>query len=340
MPFQVIVTRDFDHMSEVAAKLATENIQQVLAQKSSFALGLAAGHSPTGLYKHLARAANAGAFDASRIVSFNLDEYIGLPGKDAPQRATHPESFGSFMNQELFGLLQKKFLETNVPGGALIAESRFTAEMKNNPDDWSLQGVDSGKTMVIHHTACSEYLRWIRTNILDAYANKIARQGGMDLQIVGVGGRGHVGFHEAGIPFENNPMLLARLADDTTAQAVADGHFATPEECPRYAVSMGASLIYKARTVLLLAQGTRKADPVANALFMTPNCSVPISYGHILASQGGRMIFVLDQQAAAKVLGQKERLRDRGIDLDDRSSQHALVRVADLKFSRDPGLMG
>ena len=319
MPFQVIVTRDFDHMSEVAAKLATENIQRILAQKSSCTLGLAAGHSPIGLYKHLAHAANAGAFDASRITSFNLDEYIGLPGKDASQRARHPESFGSFMNQELFDRLQKKFRETNVPGGALIDEPRFAAEMENHPDDWSLQGSDKGKAVVIRRTACSEYLRWIRTEIMDAYADKIARQGGMDLQIVGVGGRGHVGFHEAGIPFENNPMLLTRLADDTMAQVVADGHFATQKECPRYAVSMGASLIYKARTVLLLARGTRKADPVANALFMAPNCSVPISYGHVLANRGGRMTFVLDRQAAAKVLGQKERLRDRGIDLDDRS---------------------
>ena len=101
-------------------------------------------------------------------------------------------------------------------------------------------------------------------------------------------------------------------------------------------------MIYKARTVLLLARGTRKADPVANALFMAPNCSVPISYGHILARQGGRMIVILDRQAAAKVLGQKERLRNQGIDLDDRSLEQATVRVADLKLSRGPktGLTG
>lgn len=342
MAFQVIVTSDFDHMSEVAASLVAEDIRRVVARKSSYVLGLATGNSPTGLYKHMAKAANAGTFDSSKITSFNLDEYVGLPGENAQQRALHKESYSYFMIKELFGLLQKKFRETNVPWGTLIDQARFAAEMKNNPADWSLQGADKGKAVVISKTARSEYLQWIQKEVLNAYADKIARQGGIDLHIVGVGGRGHVGFHEAGIPFENNPMLLVKLDDNTITHAVTDGHFAAKEDSPQYAVSMGASLIYKARTVLLVANGKRKADAVAEALLMEPNCSVPISYGHVLAKQGGRMIFVLDRQAAATVLDQADQLRERGIELDDRSSQHASVRVADLKFSRDPatGLMG
>ena len=342
MPFQVIVTRDFDHMSEVAAGLVAEDIRQVVARKSSYALGLATGSSPTGLYKHLAKAANAGAFDASAVTSFNLDEYVGLPGENAQQRALHKESYSCFMIQELFGLLQKKFRETNVPWGTLIDQDRFAAEMKAHPSDWSLQGADKGKAVKIGTDAKSEYLRWIQKEILDAYAAKIKKQGGIDLHIVGVGGRGHVGFHEAGIPFENNPMLLVKLDDNTIANAVTDGHFATREESPLYAVSMGALLIYRARTVLLLANGKRKTDAVADALLMEPDCSVPISYGHTLSENGGRMIFVLDREAAAKVLGHAEDLRKRGIELKDLSSQKASVRVADLKFSRNPetGLMG
>jgi len=339
---QVIVTSDYDHMSEVAADLVAEDIRRVIAKKSSCSLGLATGRSPTGLYKHLAKAANAGTFDSSRITSFNLDEYVGLPGENAQQRALHKESYSYYMVQELFGLLQNKFRETNVPWGTLIDQARFVAEMKNNPDDWAFQGTGKGKAVVISKVARSEYLQWIRKEILNAYADKIARLGGVDLHIVGVGGRGHVGFHEAGIPFEDNPMLLVKLDDNTMANAVTDGHFAAEEEYPLYAVSMGASLIYKARTVLLVANGKRKADAVAEALLMDPDCSVPISYGHVLAKQGGRMIFVLDRQAAAKVIDQADRLRDRGIELEDRSSQQASVRVADLKFFRNPetGLMG
>mgnify|MGYP002681892769 FL=1 len=104
--------------------------------------------------------------------------------------------------------------------------------MKENPGDWTLQGEDAGKAIVIGRDARSDYLRWIRRDILDAYAEKIARRGGIDLHIVGIGRRGHVGFHEAGIPFEDNEMLLVKLDESTIANAVADGHFPSRMESP------------------------------------------------------------------------------------------------------------
>ncbi len=335
MPFEVIVTKDFDHMSEVAAGLAIEDIRQKLSSKPSYVLGLATGNSPTGLYKHLAKAANSGKFDSSRILSFNLDEYIGLPGENAQQRAVHKESYSYFMIQEFFGLLQNKFREVNLPWGTLIDQAEFEAELKANPQDWLLQGTDKGKAVVIKRDSKSKYLQWIRREILDAYADKISRSGGIDLHFVGVGGRGHVGFHEAGIPFENNPMLLVKLDDNTIANAVSDGHFSIREESPQYAISMGAELVYQAKTVLLLANGNRKADAIADALLMDPDCSVPISYGHKLSQSGGRMIFVIDRLAAAKIMDKTEQLRKRGIEIEDRSSQQASVAVAQLQFSRN-----
>lgn len=342
MPFEVIVTKDFDHMSETAADLVVEEIRRRLGEKPFFVLGLATGKSPTGLYKHFAKAANAGKFDSSKLISYNLDEYIGLPGENAQQRALHKESYSYFMIQELFGLLHRKFRETNVPWGTLIDQTVLESEMRAHPNDWELQGDDQGKAVVIKKNASSPYLQWIRREILEAYARKIERDGGVDLHIVGVGGRGHVGFHEAGIPFENNPMLLVKLDDNTVSNAVIDGHFSSKQASPQYAVSMGAELVYKARTVLLLANGTRKAEAVAEALLMEPDCSVPISYGHILARNGGRMIFVIDRLAASKVLEKADAVRARGILLEDRSSRGASVSVASLHFSRDPeiGLMG
>jgi glucosamine-6-phosphate deaminase len=83
MPFKVIVTRDFDHMSEVTARIAADKIKRTFTEKDTAVLGLATGNTSTGLYKHLADAANAGEFDCPRIVSFNLEEYIGLPGENA-----------------------------------------------------------------------------------------------------------------------------------------------------------------------------------------------------------------------------------------------------------------
>ena len=152
-----------------------------------------------------------------------------------------------------------------------IEQAKLEAELKANPGDWELQGSDKGKAVVIRRDAESDYLRWIRKEILDGYADKIARRGGIDLHVIGVGGRGHVGFHEAGVPFQDNQVILIKLDDDTISNAVTDGHFSSKEESPLYAVSMGAELIYRAKTVLLLANGKRKADAVADALLMEPD---------------------------------------------------------------------
>jgi len=315
--FKVIITRDFEQMSEFSAGLVIENIRPVLQNKDTYTLGLATGNSPTGLYKHLARAANEGLFDSSRIQSFNLDEYIGLPGENVQQRAHHPESYGFFMIQELFGLLRRKFKETNVPWGTLIDQAKLISELEANPADWRAEGADKGKAIVINPKAKSEYLRWIRTSILDAYEEKISGYGGIDLHIIGVGGRGHVAFHESGIPFEGNGMLLVKLDDNTVENAVKDGHFASRAESPSYAISMGAELVYQARTVILLANGSRKTEPIAESLLNDPTPLVPISYGKIYAKQGGRMIYVIDRAAAEKVIQNADAIRRQGIEIED-----------------------
>jgi glucosamine-6-phosphate deaminase len=319
MPFKVIVTRDFDHMSQAASRIVVDGIKSTLIEKDAFVLGLATGNTPTGLYKYLAKAANAGEFDCSRIVSFNLDEYIGLPGENAQQRALHPESYSFFMVQEFFGLLEVKFRETNVPWATLVDQGRLLAEINSHPDDWEEQGADKGRAILIKERAQSEYLSWIRREIVDAYGNKISSMGGIDLQVVGVGGRGHVAFHESGIPFEGNEMLLVRLDENTVENAVKDGHFTSKEQSPWYAVSMGVELLYSARTVLLLASGERKVEPVAESLLNEPSPLVPISYGQIFSQKGGTMIYVIDRAAARRVLDNREVLSARGIELEDMS---------------------
>jgi len=342
MPFKVIVTKDFDHMSEVAAHIVVKDIKDTLNNKDNYVLGLATGKTPTGLYKHLAKAANAGEFDCSRIQSFNLDEYIGLPGENAQQRALHPESYGFFMVQELFGLLQEKFKEANVPWGTLVDQGRLLTELKASPGDWEEQGADKGRVIVIKPDAQSEYLKWIRKEIIDAYEEKIERKGGIDLQVVGVGGRGHVAFHESGIPFEGNKMLLVKLDENTVANAVQDGHFPSKEQSPWYAISMGVELVYSAKTVLLLAHGHRKTDPVAESLLNDPTPVVPISYGQIFSRKGGNMIYVIDKAAAKRILENASRISQSGVDIENISDEVASNKVEDLKFFRDPDtyLMG
>jgi len=309
----VWVTRDFAHLSEVAAGIAVRKTVEILKNKNEAVLGLATGNSPTGLYKHFARAANEKKLDAGRIRSFNLDEYIGLPGENAQQRLLHPESYAYFMIQELFGHLTKKFIETRVPAGSLIDQKILIRELRENKNDWEFRGTDAGKSIVIKPRPKSAYLAWIRKDILDGYERKIRAAGGIDLQIIGVGGRGHVAFHESGIPFRGSRVLLVKLDDNTIANAVADGHFKTRAQSPQYAVSMGAELVYRAKTVLLLANGARKTESVARSLLGEVTPDIPISYGQTYAEQGGELIYVLDRVAAEGLLAGGAELKRRGV---------------------------
>jgi glucosamine-6-phosphate deaminase len=302
-------------MSEVAADIVKKIIVRIIRKKREPVLGLATGNSPTGLYKRLAKAANEGAFDSGRIRSFNLDEYAGLPGENIQQRVMHPESYCYFMIQEFFGLLQKKFIETSVPYGTLIDQKQLIEELKAYPEDWEELGREAGRSIVIKAKPASKYLAWIKTTILDGYRRKIRRAGGIDLQVIGVGGRGHVAFHESGIPFKNSQVLLVKLDDNTIANAVADGHFTSKKEAPHYAVSMGAELVYQAGTVILLANGERKVRSVAESLLEEVTPDVPISYGQVYAKRGGNLVYVLDKIAARELLTRKDVLKERKIEI-------------------------
>ncbi len=317
MTIKVLITKNFNHMSEVAANIVKEEIIKVLKNKKEFVLGLATGNSPTGLYKNLAKMMNNGEIDSSKIRSFNLDEYVGLPGENAQQRTIHPESYSYFMIQELFGLLNKKFIETSVPFGCLIDQEKFIKELEAHPDDWSELGVDAGKSIVIKDNPASEYLRWVRKTVQEDYIQKIENAGGIDLQIIGVGGRGHVAFHESGIPFEGSKVLIVKLDENTMTNALTDGHFPSKEESPWYAISMGAELVYRAKTVLLLANGERKMDPITKSLLNDPTPEVPISYGQIYSEKGGNLIYVIDKIAGKKLLANKILLEEKGIEIQN-----------------------
>ncbi len=313
MSITVCVTDDFEHMSKVGADIVTAHIAQTLKRKNEMVLGWATGNSPTCLYRYLAQAANAGKLDSRRIRSFNLDEYVGLPGENAQQRVLHRESYCVFMIERLFSRLDHKFMETSVPCGNLIEQSRLIKELKAHPEDWNEEGADGGRAIVIVAAPVSPYLAWIRKEILEGYARKIKRAGGIDLQIIGVGGRGHVAFHESGIPFKKNKVMLVKLDDNTVANAVSDGHFASIKESPRYAISMGAELVYQAGTVVLLANGERKVESVARSLLDKPTPEVPISYGQIYSANGGNLHYVVDRIAARELLASRSVLEKKGV---------------------------
>ncbi len=314
MPFTVIVTKDFKQMSIEAGKMVLKELRNFKPSKAKpkYILGLATGSSPVGLYQYLAD--NEKKFAPENVMSFNLDEYIGLPGENAQMRAIHPESYSYFMIQKLFGKFKTKFAKTYVPYGTLIDQHELIKALRKSKADYEFKGKDKGKAVVIKAGAKNPYLKWIKKDILDGYTRAIKNAGGIDLQIVGVGGRGHVAFHESGIPL-NLKMLLVKLDDNTIKNAVADGHFPSFDDSPNYAISMGAGLVYQAKTVLLLASGERKTEPVAESLLGPVTSDVPISYGQKFAKAGGNMVYVIDKKAAAGILGKEKELKAKGIKL-------------------------
>ncbi|MHA1107414.1 MAG: hypothetical protein ACTSPN_17125 [Promethearchaeota archaeon] len=138
--------------------------------------------------------------------------------------------------------------------------------------------------------------------------------------MIGVGGRGHVAFHESGIPFEGSKVMLIKLDKNTITNAITDGQFKSENECPRYAISMGAELVYKSKTVLLLANGERKTKSVTESLLNLPTPDVPISYGQRYSEKGGNLIYILDKIAGRELLANKKKLEQKGIEIEIRNS--------------------
>jgi glucosamine-6-phosphate deaminase len=126
----------------------------------------------------------------------------------------------------------------------------------------------------------------------------IASDGGLDLQLLGIGRNGHVGFNEpSGLTIEQSLSLPSRLVDlhpITIADAARD--FGDESKVIRRALTIGVATILAARSVLVLAFGAVKAGPVAAAL-TGPMCSqCPAS---LLQSIPGKVTWMIDEPAAS-----------------------------------------
>lgn len=133
----------------------------------------------------------------------------------------------------------------------------------------------------------------------EAYERKIEGAGGIDLQILGIGNNGHIGFNEPGANINSHTRLVT--LDNSTRLANAN-EFATMSQVPRLAVTMGIAGIMKARQVILMAWGSHKAKIVRRAVEGHSTDQVPAS----LLQQHRHCKFVLDEQAAAELTRNKE----------------------------------
>ena len=93
---RVIIEKDYEALSQWAAEYVIKRINEFEpTEECKFVLGLPTGSSPIGMYKALVKAYKEGRVSFKNVVTFNMDEYVGLPKE-------HPESYWSFMHRNLF----------------------------------------------------------------------------------------------------------------------------------------------------------------------------------------------------------------------------------------------
>jgi glucosamine-6-phosphate deaminase len=124
------------------------------------------------------------------------------------------------------------------------------------------------------------------------YEESIRAAGGIDLQILGIGRTGHIGFNEPGSGAESRTRVVT-LDLVTRKDTAAD--FFGEENVPREAVTMGVETIFEAREILILATGEHKADIVRRAVEGEVDHEVAATF----LQRHGNTTFFIDQAAAA-----------------------------------------
>ena len=131
----------------------------------------------------------------------------------------------------------------------------------------------------------------IKAHCLD-YERMIEDAGGIDLQVLGIGNNGHIGFNEPGSTITSRTRLVT--LDNSTR--LANSHeFANIAEVPRLAITMGISTILKAKRILLMAWGPAKTAVVQKSVEDNVTEQIPAS----LLQQHNESLFILDEIAAA-----------------------------------------
>ncbi|WP_370162676.1 glucosamine-6-phosphate deaminase [Limimaricola soesokkakensis] len=124
------------------------------------------------------------------------------------------------------------------------------------------------------------------------YDAAIAAAGGIDLQLLGIGGNGHIGFNEpsSSLASPTRVKTLARATRDANAR-----FFGASEPIPRFAITMGIATILRSRHAVLLATGAQKAEAVAAMVEGPLSARCPAS----ALQMHPRATVVLDAEAAA-----------------------------------------
>ena len=234
------------HVYETAAQVgqaaATLFAAQII-QKPDSVFGLATGSSPVGCYRQLIAWHQAGVLDFSKCVSYNLDEYCGLPG-------THDQSYRYFMDTNLFNHINIDKANTHVMNGKCEDPEKETAD----------------------------------------YDKAIEAAGGIDIQVLGIGRNGHIGFNE---PAEEL-VAATHLTGLTESTIEANARFFEKEsDVPRHALTMGMKPIMAARQIIILINGKNKHEALMGLLSGKISTSNPST----MLNLHGNVTILCDEEA-------------------------------------------
>lgn len=165
----------------------------------------------------------------------------------------------------------------------------------------------------------------IKAHCLD-YEKKIKEAGGIDLQILGIGNNGHIGFNEPGSGVYSRTRLIT--LDNSTRIANAY-EFANISEVPRLAITMGISTILRSKKVILMAWGPAKAPVIKKAVEDDDSEHVPAS----LLQNHDDVTFVVDDAAAAELTRNKSPWLTGDCEWTPRMIKKAVVNMA-LKLKK------
>lgn len=245
---KLIIARDYEEMSKKAAQIIAEEIKK----KPNLVLGLATGATPVGTYRELVKMYKNGEVDFSRVITFNLDEYLGLSPDDE-------RSYHYYMYSNFFDHVNVKPENIHIPNG--VAED-----------------IDE---------ECRRY------------DEAIEKAGGIDLQLLGIGVNGHIGFNEPGDELLTDTHVTNLAPDTIKANA---RFFESIDQVPKKAITVGLGTIMKAKKIILLASGREKAKIMAELLDEDAvSTKVPASF--LLLHRD--VTIIMDEDAAEVYRGKK-----------------------------------